>query len=134
MPVQRLVDQGVGFLVVLATHVADVEQGQARDHAFGLGEERFQVGVLDLVATLELAHDQLGVRAQPHLGGGLLRREPQRLDQPVVLGDVVGRAAERAGVAFQAAAPGVEHGDTPRRRTGVSSRAAVEGSVKPLHR
>ena len=132
--IQRLVDQGVGFLVVLASHVTNLEQRKTGDQLFGHGEQRLQVGVLDLVAPLELANDQLGVGAQPNFGGRFLRRDPERFDQPLVFGHVVGRVAQSRGVPLQTPAVAVENGNTPGGRSGVSAGAAVDRRVKPLHR
>ena len=63
-----------------------------------LGEERLQVRRLDAVAAQHLLDEQQAVGGDRDLGGAALLGALQGEQQRPVLGDVVGRAAERLEV------------------------------------
>src|SRR3954454_23991321 len=92
--VQRLVDQLVGALVVLApdgAHGPGVEPAQL---AHGLQEERLQAGVLDLVLAADLAGHELRVVDDLDLVGAQLAGQLEPEQQRPVLRDVVGGLAD----------------------------------------
>src|SRR3989442_15051461 len=59
--VERRVDERVGVRVVRAWHGAYRPPVEPTESAHGVGVQRPQAGVLDLVLALDLPRDQLGV-------------------------------------------------------------------------
>src|SRR5215218_657614 len=131
--VQRLVDEAVGVRVVLAADVADrpgVEVAQRPLHRF---VQLLHAGVFHFVATFDLAHDQLGVADQLEVAGAVGGGELDPAQQRPVLGDVVGRLADRlADFLDDLAAIAQHHPD--RRRPRVAAGAAVDVDRVAAHR
>src|SRR5581483_1165608 len=123
--VERLVDEPVGELVMRALHVTILDASEPPRKCRRLVVERPQARVLDAVLAAHLLHHQLGIGDQLELPHAELDRLPEAGDEPAVLGDVVGRRADRLPVRREdAAVVRLEH-VTVRRRTGVAARAAV---------
>ena len=131
-PVERLVGQPVGVLVLLARHPG-VRRPERREPV-GLQRQRLHVGVLDLPAARHLLDDQLGVHPDLDLGvRGELGRQLQAADQAAVLRDVVGRHPDRRAVlGDHLAGVGVLEHRAVRRRARVAARAAVGLDHDPL--
>src|SRR6478672_6772464 len=99
--IERLVDQTVGLRVLLAADVSDrpgVELHQGPPH---LAVQLSQGRVLDLVLALHLLDDQLRVADQLDLAGIERARALDAEQQRPVLGDVVGRVADRLAPLLQ---------------------------------
>src|SRR6185436_6275107 len=92
--IEHLVYQPVRLGVLLAAHVADRPALEALQRLLHLAVQLAHARVLDLVLSLDLPDDELGVADQLELAraerGGTLDAEQQR----PVLGDVVGRVAD----------------------------------------
>ncbi len=123
--VQGLVDEGVGFLVLVPR---DVPDGTAREflrQCDGPLVQRADQGALDLVLAVELPHQQLAVAVDrdiigPQVPGGL-----QRLDQGRVFGDVVRRLAQENCSGLQRPAGGVLQNETRSGRARIAPAAAI---------
>ena len=125
--VERLVDERVGLGVVLALDVADRPLGEVAERLLrGLAVKRLEARVLDLVLAADLLDDQLRVADQLELGGAELGGALDPQQQRPVLGDVVGRPADRlADLVDDLAVLVADHGGD-RGGAGVAAGAAVD--------
>src|SRR6476620_7823 len=131
--IQRLDHQAVDVGVLGAADVADrpgVEIPQGSLHLF---VQLLHAGVLDFVAAFHLPHNQLGVADQLQLGRAVLGRQLDPPKQRPVLGDVLGRLADRLPH-FADDLAAVAQDDADRRGTGVASGAAVDVDREAAHR
>src|ERR1700760_3405211 len=89
--IERLVDEAIRLGVQLAADVADRPALEIGKRPLHLRVQLLHRRVLDLVSTLDLAHDQLRVADQLELRGAELGRPGYAKQKGPVLGDVVGR-------------------------------------------
>ena len=130
-PVERLVDELVGELVVLAPDRGVGDRAELAGQAGGPQRELAQRLVLDLVLAAHLLDHQLRVGDHLELADVELDRLLEPGDQGAVLGDVVRRDADRLAVGREhRAVLGLEHVAVGR-RPGIPARAAVGEELRP---
>ena len=125
--VHRAVGQRVGGAVLRPRHPGVADRPELPGDLLRLQGELAHVGVLDLPAARHLLDDELGVHPHLDLGGRVeVERRLQAGDQAAVLGDVVGRAADRRGpLGQQPPGLGVPHQRAVAGRARVAPRPAV---------
>ena len=88
------VGEGVGFGVLFARDVVDVEVGETGGEFAGALVKGLEDGAFHFVAALHLADEQLGIAADAELADVVRGSVVEGGDERVILGDVVGGAAE----------------------------------------
>ena len=96
-PIDRLVAECVGLLVLRPRHVRRAPAREACQQRLRLGVERNQLGVLDPPPAVELLHDQFRVEQHIHLFRPQLAGQGQGPQHGRVLGHVVGLDAQVLG-------------------------------------
>src|SRR4051794_3841834 len=124
--VELLVDQPVRLLVALPADVLDRPVAEILQCLQHLLVQPPQGLVLDLVLPRYLAHDQLRIADQLQPVGAERLRALDPEQQRPVLGDVVGRGADRFAALLQHLTVSVLNNDGDRRRARVSPRPAVD--------
>src|SRR5262245_28818319 len=123
--VERLVDEAVGELVVLAAHGRVGDATDLARQAGGVEEEVLQRAVLDLVLPAHLLHHELRVGDDLELVHAGLDRAFEPGDERRVLRDVVRRDADRLSASVEnGSVLGLEH-ECVRGRSRIPARPAV---------
>ncbi len=133
-PVERLVGQRVGGAVLRARHVAGAPAAEAAEAGGRLGVERDELGVLDPPAAPQLLHDQHRIEQERELVGPQLLGEGEGPQEPGVLGDVVGLAAERLRRRWRSAGRPAARRRGRRRRSGRHRTTPGRGCRAPPRR
>lgn len=124
--IQRFVDQPVRFPILLAKHVLNLEGIESSNHALRLLEEHLQSFVLDLVSSLHLADEKLGVGNDFQSRDATRKGVFERSKQSSVLGFIVGGFTNTFGKFLERLAIGSLDHDAIRRRPRIPPRAAVD--------
>ncbi len=85
-----MIGETVGFLVLVAEDMLNLEGLEAGDAAFGFFVERAEVGAFDFVLAFDLLGHQLGIGNDTVVRVVVAEREFKRGEQAGVFGEIVG--------------------------------------------
>src|SRR5437660_12666601 len=123
--VQSLVGQGVGEVVLGSFDVGEGDGGEFGREAAGLFVEWKQVVMPDFVAAVQLVDDEFAVHVDANGRGMVFRDGFQAEDERLVLGLVVGEAAQVFFAACEQFALYIFDDDSGGRVARVAARSAV---------
>jgi len=125
MFVQGLVGQGVGKVVLGAFDMGEGDGGKFGCEVAGLFVEWKQVVMADFIAAVHLVDDEFAVHVDANGRGMILRDGFQAEDERLVLGLVVGEAAQVFFAACEQFALCIFDDDSGGRVARVAARSAV---------